>query len=450
MIEGAPYIPEYITVHLGPPDSDARNVTVPFPDYIKNVASSEIYPTWPENAIRANIYAQVSFALNRIYNEWYRSKGYNFDITSSTAFDQKYIYGRDTFQNVDDIVDELFNDYIKRRGDISPLAAKFCNGTTVTCDGLSQWGSVDLAQQGYTPYEILQFYYGDEIDIVSDAPVRNFQTSYPGSPLKEGDRSSAVRAIQVKLNRIGRNYPMIPYVNPDGYFGPETRKAVLAFQSIFNMPETGIVNSSVWYKISYIYAAVKQLSELSSEGITFEELAGRYPDTVKPGEKGNNVRLLQYILNLLSDYYSYIPRITIDGVYGPKTQEIVKEFQRKQALTPDGVVEPKTWQKLLVAYLGIEKFLSPDKKLPESPLVPQLVLKLGDEGDDVKKLQELINDLSKVYENIPSVAEDGIYGEKTQAAVKKIQELFGLSADGTAGPKTFALLGLLCYSAGCL
>ncbi len=450
MLEGAPYIPEYITVHLGAPDDDARNVTVPFPDYIKNVASSEIYPTWPDNAIRANIYAQVSFALNRIYNEWYRSMGYDFDITSSTAFDQKYIYGRDTFQNVDDIVDELFNDYIKRRGDIAPLAAKFCNGTTVICDGLSQWGSVDLAQQGYTPYEILRFYYGDEIDIVSDAPVRNFQTSYPGAPLKEGDRSSAVRAVQVKLNRIGRNYPMMPYVNPDGYFGPETRRAVLAFQSIFNMPETGIVNSSVWYKISYIYAAVKQLSELSSEGIIFDELAGRYPDIVKPGEKGNNVRLLQYILNLLSDYYSYVPRVTIDGVYGSKTQEAVKEFQRRQSLTPDGIVGPKTWQKLLVAYLSVEKFLSPDQRLPESPLVPQIVLKIGDEGDDVKKLQELINNLSKVYTDIPSVTADGIYGSQTQAAVKKIQELFGLVPDGAAGPKTFALLGLLCFSAGCL
>lgn len=450
MIEGAPYIPEYITVHLGVPDSDARNVTVPFPDYIKNVASSEIYPTWPENAIRANVYAQVSFALNRIYNEWYRSKGYNFDITSSTAFDQKYIYGRDTFQNVDDIVDDLFNDYIRRQGDIAPLAAKFCNGTTVTCDGLSQWGTVDLAQQGYTPYEILKFYYGDDIDIVTDAPVRNFQTSYPGAPLKEGDRNGDVRSIQVKLNRIGRNYPMIPYVNPDGYFGPETRKAVLAFQSIFNMPQTGTVNSSVWYKISYIYAAVKQLSELSSEGITFEELAGRYPDTVKPGEKSNTVRLLQYILNLLSDYYQYVPRVKVDGVYGPKSQNAVKEFQRRQALTPDGIVGPKTWQKLLVSYLGIEKFLSPDKKLPESPIVPKIVLKPGDEGDDVKMLQEFINNLSKAYSNIPSVTADGIYGSQTQSAVKKIQELFGLNVDGNAGPKTFALLGLLCYSAGCL
>ena len=176
---GQPYIPESIVVHLGTPDSNAQNVTISFPDYLKNVASSEIYPTWPENSLRANIYAQVSFALNRIYTEWYRSRGYDFDITNSTSVDQAFVYGRNIYEDVDRIVDELFNDYLTKQDNIQPFFAQFCNGTTVTCAGLSQWGTVSLANQGYTPYEILQYYYGDDINIVQDAPVRINAESFP-------------------------------------------------------------------------------------------------------------------------------------------------------------------------------------------------------------------------------------------------------------------------------
>lgn len=168
-----PYIPESITVHLGPPDSSAANVTVSFPDYIKNVASSEIYPSWPENALRANIYAQISFALNRIYTEYYRSSGYSFDITNSTAVDQSFVNGRDIFENISQIVDEIFNEYLRRSGTVEPLFAQYCNGTTVTCEGLSQWGSVGSGQPGYTPYQILTYYFGDDIDIVRNTPVRH-------------------------------------------------------------------------------------------------------------------------------------------------------------------------------------------------------------------------------------------------------------------------------------
>ena len=168
---GLPFIPENITVHLGPPDSDADNVTLSFLDYIKNVASSEIYPTWPENALRANIYAQISFALNRIYTEWYPSQGYDFDITNSTAFDQAFVPNRDIYDNISRLVDSLFNSYVRRQGSIEPYFTQYCNGTTVTCEGLSQWGTVPLAEQGLIPYEILQNYYGDDIDIVQNAPV---------------------------------------------------------------------------------------------------------------------------------------------------------------------------------------------------------------------------------------------------------------------------------------
>ncbi|MDD6097960.1 MAG: spore cortex-lytic protein, partial [Oscillospiraceae bacterium] len=207
MLTGTPFIPETITVHLGTPDSGAANVTVNFPDYVKNVASSEIFPTWPESSLRANIYVITTFALNRIYTEWYRSRGYDFDITASTQFDQKFINGREIFENISRLVDELFNDYVRRQGSIEPLFTSFCNGTTTTCAGLSQWGTVTLAEQGKTPYEILQYYYGDDIDIVKNAPVKSAQFSFPGIPLELGSSGNDVRTMQIYLNRISRNYP---------------------------------------------------------------------------------------------------------------------------------------------------------------------------------------------------------------------------------------------------
>ena len=272
MLTGEPYIPETITVHLGTPDSNAQNVTVDFMTYIKNVASSEIYPTWPETSIRANVYAIISFALNRIYTEWYRSRGYNFDITSSTQYDQKFINNREIFDTVSSIVDEIFTSYVRRQGTVEPLFTAFCNGTTVTCDGLSQWGTVSLADAGYTPYEILQYYYGDDIDIVTNAPVMTRTPSYPGTPLREGVVGNEVKTIQRQLNRISRNYPAIPKISSvDGVFGSYTREAVEKFQEIFNLQITGVVDEATWYKIAYIYTSVKRLAELNSEGIRSEE-----------------------------------------------------------------------------------------------------------------------------------------------------------------------------------
>lgn len=209
-----PVIPETITVHLGTPDSDAQNVTLSFPDYIKNVASSEIYPTWPEAAIRANIYAQVTFALNRVYTEWYRSRGYDFDITSSTQYDQAFVYGRDVFNNISQIVDEIFNNYVVRQGSVEPLFTQFCNGTSVTCQGLSQWGTVELANRGFTPYEMLQYYYGDDINIVRNAAVEPFIGSYPGTPFGFGSSGNEVRTIQTELNPHLRQLPRDTKDNP--------------------------------------------------------------------------------------------------------------------------------------------------------------------------------------------------------------------------------------------
>ena len=217
-----PYIPQNITVHLGTPSSDAENVTVSFSDYVKNVASSEIYPTWDESALRANILAIVSFALNRVYTEFYRSRGYDFDITNSTAYDQFFVNGRSFFSNISQLVDELFNDYLRRPGFVEPLAAKFCNGTTVTCEGLSQWGSENLAQQGYNSVQIIRSYYGN-VEIVNDAPVAGITSSYPGRPLRRGTSGPSVVTTQVMLNRISQSYPAIPKIpSVDGIFGAQT------------------------------------------------------------------------------------------------------------------------------------------------------------------------------------------------------------------------------------
>ena len=267
MVNVIPVIPETITVHLGLPNTAAENVTVSFPDYVKNVASSEIYPTWDESALRANILAIMSYALNRVYTEFYRSRGYDFDITNTTARDQAFVNGRSYFENISRLVDEMIGSYIRRTGTVEPLAAKFCNGTTSTCDGLSQWGSEALAQEGLDSVEILRFYYGDDIEIVTNAPMAGITESYPGIPLRVGSRGPDVTVVQTSLNRIGQNYPAIPKVSPvDGIFGPQTEAAVKAFQQIFSLDPDGIVGRASWYQIVRVYVAVLKLAELSPRG----------------------------------------------------------------------------------------------------------------------------------------------------------------------------------------
>ena len=349
-----PYVPQYITVHLGSPSSNAANVTVSFPDYVKNVASSEIYPTWDESALRANIFAIVSFALNRIYTEFYRSRGYDFDITNNTAFDQAFVNGRSFFSSVSVLVDELFNDYLRRPGFVEPLAAKFCNGTTVTCEGLSQWGSQNLAQQGYSYTQILRSYYGN-VEIVSNAPIRGIVSSYPGTPLRLGSTGPSVVVLQVSLNRIARNYPAIPKIPAnDGIFGSRTEAAVRAFQEIFNLTPDGIVGPATWYRIVRIYTAVTALSELRSQGQQFYSINWSPPTVLQVGNTGEKVRLLQYMLSVLSEYIPSIPSLSVDGIYGPATRSAVLAFQRRAGLPETGTVGQTTWDMIYDQDSGIE------------------------------------------------------------------------------------------------
>ena len=349
-----PYVPQQITVHLGPPSSNAANVTVPFTDYVKNVASSEIYPTWDESALRANILAIVSFALNRVYTEFYRSRGYDFEITSSTAYDQAYVNGRSYFENVSRLVDELFNDYLRRPGFVEPLAAKFCNGTTVTCEGLSQWGSQNLARQGYSSDQIIRSYYGN-VETVLNAPIQALTNSYPGTPLQTGSTGPNVVVLQVALNRISQNYPAIPKIpNVDGIFGSQTENAVQAFQRIFGLTPDGIVGPGTWYTIVRLYTAVTRLSELRSQGQQFYSINWSAPNGLQEGSTGEKVRLLQYMLSILSEYITGIPQVSIDGVYGPATRNAVLAAQRRFGLPETGTVGQQTWNEIYDQFSGIE------------------------------------------------------------------------------------------------
>jgi len=257
-------IPEYVIVHDGPPsDSSANDYYVRYRDYIKNVASSEIYATWPDAALRANILAIMSFTLNRVYTEWYRNKGYDFTITSSTAFDHKFVYSRNIFSNISNIVDEMFNSYLSRPNVRQPILTQYCDGQRVSCPNwMTQWGSKYLADQGYSTIEILRYYYGSSMYINTADEISGVPASWPGSNLEVGSTGDKVRMLQEQLNRIARNYPALPTIAVDGIYGSATKAAVEKFQSIFGLPVTGIVDFRTWYRISEIYVAVSRIAEL--------------------------------------------------------------------------------------------------------------------------------------------------------------------------------------------
>ncbi|HCD70863.1 MAG TPA: spore cortex-lytic protein [Ruminococcaceae bacterium] len=433
-----PFIPENITVHLGTPSSNAQNVTLTFPNYIKNVASSEIFPTWPEAALRANIYVQISFALNRVYTEWYRSRGYNFDITNSTQYDQAFVYGRDIFGNISRIVDEIFNNYVVRRGNVEPLFTAFCNGTTVTCQGLSQWGTVTLANRGYTPYEILQYYYGNDIDIVYNAPISPNIPSYPGTPFGFGSTGNKVRTIQVELNRIGVNYPAIPKIVPaNGIYGEGTVEAVRVFQGVFGLAQTGIVNKSTWYQIKYIFTAVKGLSELTSEGLTEDEVENILGESLRQGDYGQRVRIVQYFLNVIAYFNPEIPSVYSDGVFNSEMDAQVRAFERFYGLNPDGVVDFRTWQLINEIYRNIRDNLPEGYAGSTAALYPGYNLTPGMRNDDVREFQTYLRVIGQNIASIPIIEVTGYYGPETERAVMTFQRLYGIDPTGNVGALTW-------------
>ena len=441
-----PFIPETIRVHLGAPDAYARNISVSFPDYIKNVASSEIYPTWPENALRANILAQISFALNRVYTEYYPSRGYDFDITNSTAIDQSYVEGRDIFENISRIVDEIFNNYITRQNNVEPLYALYCDGINTTCNGLSQWGTVTLANEGLTPFEILKRFYGDNIRLVENAPVEALVPSLPEINLRLGTAGNDVAFIQRRLNRIAVNYPAIPKISPiDGIFGIETENAVREFQRVFGLTADGIVGKATWYRIQYIYNAVKRLNEVQSEGLKYEDVSKQFPGILTLGDTGEEVGVLQYFLQTISVFNREVSDPGFSGFYDEPTRNSVISFQSLYGLPANGIVDDATWNYIYDDYLGIIRSLTPEQIGSAVIPFPGTFLSLGVEGPDVVQLQEFINVAAGIYENIPEIPVTGIYDEATRDAVFAVEAEFGIPLDGITGPLVWDVLADIDY-----
>ena len=433
-----PTIPSEITVHLGAPDESARNITVPFIEYIKNVASGEIYPNWPIDSIKANVLAQISFALNRIYNEWYPSKGYNFDITSSPQYDQSFQENRQFFEIISQVVDEFFNDYIVRNGQVQPLFAMYCDGRQVMCDGLSQWGSVTLAEQGKSPIEILKYYYGD-VNIIFDAPIDDNIRTYPGFPLEIGTAGDFVRMIKIQLNRIGRNYPAIPVILADNqYFTVETERAVKKFQEIFNLPVTGIVDKATWYKIKYIYNAVKKISDLHSEGISIDEASLLFKKVLQEGDDEPYIRTLKYLLNVVSYFDASLPFLDLKGnLFDNNTKTVVKAFQNKYKLPETGIVDADTWRVLRSIYQQTIRNVPSEYYTVINEFYPGKFLSKGMTGDVIVTLQRFLYLICKKDGNIPGVIVNGKFDNLTEQSVKKIQTMKGIKPDGVVGPFTW-------------
>ena len=430
-------IPKNITVHLGKPAASARNVTVSFRDYIANVASSEVYPTWPEQALRANIHCQISLALNRIYTEWYPSKGYTFNITNSTSYDQYYVHGRTVFDVMVRITDDIFNTYLRKTGTVNPYYSEYCDGKSVTCPGLKQWGTVTLANNGRSALQILRYYYGSDIEIVRTSNIQSIPQSYLGSPLRQGDSGTAVFTLQRQLNRITKDYPFLGKLTVDGVFGSRMAATVRAFQKQFNLTADGVVGRQTWYKISYIYVSVKDLAELTSEGETSNGTLsdGTWGGTVlRTGSTGSAVEQLQFWLNTLAQYNSAIPSVTVDGVFGSGTAAAVRAFQRKYGLTVDGVVGRTTWTEVYDQFRSIQS----DNGTPNA--YPGTALREGSSGQNVRLVQFWLKIARTVYTSLANVTVDGKFGAGTAAAVQRFQRYFGLTADGVVGRTTWQKL----------
>ncbi|MBP3840916.1 MAG: peptidoglycan-binding protein [Bacilli bacterium] len=433
-----PVVPNQITVHLGKPDEAARDIVVPFTDYISNVASSELYPTWPKVSLESNIYAIISFALNRIYNEWYPSKGYNFDITSSPLYDQTYTLDKQIYENIESIVQDIFNDYVVKGNQIQPYFTRYCDGRKTTCQGLLQWGTVSLANQGKNALQILRYYYGNDINIVKDAPVGDNISGYPGYVNRLGSVGNPVSAIQRDLNRIRINYPAIPKIESSlGIYDKQTEEAVKKFQEIFSLPITGNVDKATWYKIKYVYTSVKKLSDLYSEGLSPQEATFLYRDELKYGDTGIEMEYVHYYLDAISFVDPDIPHLRTNSVFNDNTKTMVMAFQKKYGLPVTGIITYTDWKVLQEVYNKLLMSFPKEYASYVNELYPDYFLSYGMRGDDVKRLQEFLLLICKYDKSIPGVKVNGEFDELTENSIKKIQTDYDLGVTGLVGPFTW-------------
>ena len=430
-----PIVPNNITVHLGNPGDNAKDITVSFTDYISNVASNELYPTWPNNALIANIYAIISFTMNRVYNEWYRTRGYNYDITSSPAYDQLYVENKYTYENINNIVSDIFNNYVIKDNQVQPYFTTYCDGRKKTCDGLSQWGSVTLSNQGKTPLEILKYYYGNDISIKYDAPVGDNTPGFPGTTITLGYVGNPVLLIQRDLRRIRQNYPAIPDITNDlGIYDEETKKAVKKFQEIFSLPITGNVDKATWYKIKYVYTSVKKLADLYSEGLTKDDVTFLYADELKYGDTGIEVEYIHYFLDAIAFLDKDIPRLPTNSIYTNNTETMVKAFQEKYKLPVTGIFTYKDWSVLKAAYKNILKSFPKEYQTFVNELYPDYFLTRGMKGEDVRRFQKFLLKICKYDKSIPGVRVNGEFDELTEKSVYKLQKDYGFDENGVVGP----------------
>ena len=396
--------------------------------------------SWPEEALRANIIAQVSLALNRIWTEWYPSRGYSFNITGSPGYDQAYVNGRTVFAVMERLTAELFNTFVQRSGDAEPYFTEYCDGKTVTCPGMKQWGTVDRAREGMNALQILRYYYGNRVQLVTTDNIAAIPSSYPGSPLRRGSTGTNVRILQKQLSRIAKDYPSFGKPAVTGTFDEATENSVKKFQKQFSLTADGVVGRATWNKVSFIYVSVKDLAELTSEGETAEgtQSTGGWPGTVlRRGSTGSSVEQVQFWLSDLAQFDSSLVRVTVDGSYGAATVSAVEAFQTLFGLTPDGVVGRSTWNKLKEVGLAVAN------KIVAANVAPgqfTTTTRAGSSGTAVRAVQYYLRRLAAYYSDVPRVAVDGKFGAATTRAVKAWQSRAGLTVDGVVGQLTFQSL----------
>lgn len=428
------HIPEFITVHLGAPGSEARDITVTFPEYIKIVASCEIYPTWPESAVRAILYVQISHALHRCMSGWYRRMNYPFDITWSPVYDQRFVPGRCTYARLNRMADELFNSCLCPKGSREPFSFRQCENAARLP---SRWTFVALAESGMGFREILQNTLGNDIVILTGLPVHlPFPSSF--KPARPGDTGKAVRALQIRLNRVSRNYPCISKINPaDGTFGEQTQNALRLFRRHFQLPDGDSADAPAFHRLAFCYAAAKRLSDLHSLKLSVQELPHGYPGVLRAGDSGTGVKLLQLYLTAAGIFRPYCAPVRLTDTFDRAMETAVVTFQKTNGLEPDGIVGETTWLHLERIYNGIVRCCPLEGGIP-----PRLAhtLKQGSLGDDVRRAQQYLSMAALTFPSLSRPPVNGLYGAKMVAAVRSFQKEFDLPVTGTVNQNTWEVL----------